>query len=126
MLKEKIPRRNDVALGIFSYLPTRSLSSKLGWHSQLRLLTTFSILQYGQDTLPHEVEFALQVAVVGSDGDDDEASAWLWLHETYPTAQFVPFSTITAANVIEPFRVLFWLRKVLAKLEYKEKVGKDA
>ena len=71
MLKEKIPRRNDVALGIFSYLPTRSLSSKLGWHSQLRLLTTFSILQYGQDTLPHEVEFALQVAVVGSDGDDD-------------------------------------------------------
>ena len=45
-----------------------------------------------------------------ADGDDDEASAWLWLHENYPTAQFVPFSTITSANVIDPFRVLFWLR----------------
>ena len=45
-----------------------------------------------------------------ADGDDDEASAWLWLHETYPTAQFVPFSTITDASVVEPFRVLFWMR----------------
>lgn len=25
-----------------------------------------------------------------AEGDDDEASAWLWLHEQYPTAQFVP------------------------------------
>ena len=37
-----------------------------------------------------------------SDGDDDEASAWLWLHETYPTAQFVPFSTINSIDVIDP------------------------
>jgi len=43
-------------------------------------------------------------------GDDDEASAWLWLQETYPTAKFVSFSTITSADAVEPYRVLFWLR----------------
>ena len=45
-----------------------------------------------------------------ADGDDDEASAWLWLHENYPTAQFVPFSTINSVDDVEPYRVLFWLR----------------
>ena len=45
-----------------------------------------------------------------SEGDDDEASAWLWLHEEYPTAVFVPFSQVTSAETIEPYRVLFWLR----------------
>lgn len=48
--------------------------------------------------------------VLVAEGDDDEASAWLWLHEQYPTAQFVPFSTITSEDVLEPYRVLFWLR----------------
>jgi len=43
-------------------------------------------------------------------GDDDEASAWLWLHEEYPTAKFICFSDITSENDIEPYRVLFWLR----------------
>lgn len=52
-------------------------------------------------------------------GDDDEASAWLWLHDTYPSAQFVPFSSIKSEKDIEPFRVLFWLRDL-------EGVGEDA
>ena len=43
-------------------------------------------------------------------GDDDEASAWLWLHETYPTAKFVYFGDIASNDDIDPFRVLFWLR----------------
>lgn len=45
-----------------------------------------------------------------ADGDDDEASAWLWLHEEYPTAQFVYFGDIESSADLEPFRVLFWLR----------------
>lgn len=45
-----------------------------------------------------------------ANGDDDEASAWLWLHSEYPTARYLSFSDITSADVLEPFRVLFWLR----------------
>lgn len=47
-----------------------------------------------------------------ADGDDDEASAWLWLHEEYPTAQFIPFSSITSTSVLDPYRVLFWMRDI--------------
>ena len=53
------------------------------------------------------------------DGDDDEASAWLWLHETYPTAEYVYFGDVKQASDVEPFRVLFWLRDL-------EGVGEDA
>ncbi|WP_051617597.1 DUF4960 domain-containing protein [Prevotella sp. HUN102] len=45
-----------------------------------------------------------------SNGDDDEASAWLWFHEQYPNGSFVPFSSIASAADIEEYRVLFWLR----------------
>ncbi|MCQ2227099.1 MAG: DUF4960 domain-containing protein [Bacteroidales bacterium] len=45
-----------------------------------------------------------------ADGDDDEASAWLWLHSEYPTARYVSFSDIESAEDLAPFRVLFWLR----------------
>lgn len=45
-----------------------------------------------------------------ADGDDDEASAWLWLHEEYPSASYVYFGDITSASDLERFRVLFWMR----------------
>lgn len=45
-----------------------------------------------------------------ANGDDDEACAWLWLHETYPTAQYVYFGDIKSAADLDPYRVLFWLR----------------
>ena len=45
-----------------------------------------------------------------ANADDDEACAWLWLHEEYPSAQFIYFGNITSAEDLTPFRVLFWLR----------------
>lgn len=45
-----------------------------------------------------------------ANGDDDEASAWLWTHETYPTAQYLYFGDIKSDNDLDAFRVLFWLR----------------
>lgn len=45
-----------------------------------------------------------------ANGDDDEASAWLWLHEEYPTAQFVPFDNIASDADLAAYRVLFWMR----------------
>lgn len=45
-----------------------------------------------------------------AEGDDDEACAWLWLHEQYPTAQFIYFGDINSVNDIDRFRVLFWMR----------------
>lgn len=45
-----------------------------------------------------------------ANGDDDEASAWLWLHEEYPTAEYVYFGDIHSAADLNPYRVLFWMR----------------
>lgn len=53
-----------------------------------------------------------------ANGDDDEACAWLWLHEEYPTAQYVYFGNINSANDLDPYRVLFWMRDL-------EGVGED-
>ena len=43
-------------------------------------------------------------------GDDDEASAWLWMHSQYPSAKFLYFGDIKQRSDIDPFRVMFWLR----------------
>lgn len=53
-----------------------------------------------------------------SNGDDDEACAWLWLHSEYPSAQFIPFTDITSAETLSPYRVIFWMRDL-------EGVGED-
>jgi len=72
-------------------------------------LATRSSLRIGKTAIGFLSVYATPEQLV-QDGDDDEASAWLWLHETYPTAQFVYFGNITSAADVEPFRVLFWLR----------------
>ena len=72
-------------------------------------LATRSSLRIGKTAIGFLSVYATPDELVAN-GDDDEASAWLWLHETYPTAQFVPFTAITSMDVVEPFRVLFWIR----------------
>ena len=46
-----------------------------------------------------------------AEGDDDEACAWIWMHETFPNAVFLPFVNIKA-HTLDSMRVLFWLRDV--------------
>ncbi len=81
-------------------------------------LSTSSSLRIGKTAIGFLSIYATPEELVAN-GDDDEASAWLWLHETYPTAQFVSFNDVKSADDIDPFRVLFWLRDL-------EGVGEDA
>lgn len=60
------------------------------------------------------------------DGDDDEICAWLWLHEEYPSAQYVYFGGINSADDLAPFRVLFWMRDLDYTGAELEAMGKSA
>lgn len=53
-----------------------------------------------------------------AEGDDDEASAWLWMNAEYPSAKYIYFGDIKDVEDLEPYRVLFWLRDL-------EDVGED-
>ena len=72
-------------------------------------LASRSSLRIGKTAIGFLSVYATPEELVAN-GDDDEASAWLWLHDTYPTAIFLPFTSITSASDLTPFRVLFWLR----------------
>lgn len=80
-------------------------------------LSTKSSLRIGKTAIGFLSVYATPEQLV-EQGDDDEASAWLWLHETYPTAQYVYFGDVKQASDVEPYRVLFWLRDL-------EGVGED-
>ena len=47
-----------------------------------------------------------------ANGDDDEASAWLWFHENYPKGEYVYFGNINTVEDIADYRMLFWLRDI--------------
>ena len=80
-------------------------------------LATHSSLRIGKTAIGFLSIYATPEELIAN-GDDDEASAWLWLHETYPTAQYVYFGDIKSADDVDPYRVLFWLRDL-------EGVGED-
>ena len=72
-------------------------------------LTVSASLRIGKTAIGFLSVYATPEELVAN-GDDDEASAWLWLHDNYPSAKFLPFSSIKSSADVEPFRVLFWLR----------------
>ena len=43
-------------------------------------------------------------------GDDDEASAWLWFHSEYPNSRYVYAGDIKSKSDIDDLRVLFYIR----------------
>ena len=47
-----------------------------------------------------------------ANGDDDEASAWLWFQANYPKGEYLYFGNINTVEDIEDYRMLFWLRDV--------------
>ena len=81
-------------------------------------LPTTTSLRIGKTAIGFLSEYATPDELI-ENGDDDEASAWLWLHEEYPTAKYLYFGDIKSAADLEQFRVLFWLRDL-------EGVGEDA
>ena len=56
-------------------------------------------------------EYATPEELVAN-GDDDEASAWLWFHENYPKGEYVYFGSISTVDDIQDYRMLFWLRDI--------------
>jgi len=45
-----------------------------------------------------------------ANGDDDEASAWLWFQANYPKGEYIYFGNINNVEDIEDYRMLFYLR----------------
>ena len=45
-----------------------------------------------------------------ANGDDDEASAWLWFAANYPKGEYIYFGNVNTVEDVEDYRMLFWLR----------------
>lgn len=73
-------------------------------------------LKIGKTAIGFLSEYATEEELI-SNGDDDEACAWLWLKSEYPAAQYVYFGNISSADDLAPYRVLFWLRDLEDKTE---------
>lgn len=78
-------------------------------NSEGKSLPSSASLKIGKTAIGFLSVYATPEELVAN-GDDDEASAWLWLHEEYPTAQYVYFGDITSTADLDPYRVLFWMR----------------
>lgn len=78
-------------------------------NSEGKSLSSTTSLKIGKTAIGFLSVYATPEELIAN-GDDDEASAWLWLHEQYPTAQYIYFGDISSAADLDPYRVLFWMR----------------
>lgn len=81
-------------------------------------LPSFTSLKIGKTQIGFLSVYPTEEELIAN-GDDDEASAWLWTKSEYPTAKYVYFGDIKSKADIDSYRVLFWLRDL-------EGVGEDA
>ncbi|MDO4496752.1 MAG: DUF4960 domain-containing protein [Bacteroidales bacterium] len=72
-------------------------------------LPTTATLRIGKLAVAFLSEYASPAEHIAN-ADDDEAYAWLWFQENYPTGTFLPFSAIASAKDLTPYRVIFWIR----------------
>ena len=78
-------------------------------NSEGKSLPASGSLKIGKTAIGFLSEYATEEELI-SNGDDDEACAWLWLKSEYPAASYVYFGDIASAEDLDPYRVLFWLR----------------
>jgi hypothetical protein len=116
---------NETLSGTATSYTIRDVQTDDIWEVTLRAvndkgtsLSSRSSLRIGKTAIGFLSVYATPEELIAN-GDDDEASAWLWLHDTYPTAQYVYFGDIHSIADVDAFRVLFWLRDL-------EGVGEDA
>lgn len=87
-------------------------------NAQGNSLSTSSALKIGKTAIGFLSAYETPELLLQT-GDDDEASAWLWFNSEYPNGQYIYMGDITSMDIVEPYRVLFWLRDL-------ENVGEDA
>ena len=78
-------------------------------NSEGRALPIYGSTKIGGKIPAFLSEYATPEELIAN-GDDDEASAWLWFHENYPKGEYVYFGNINTVEDIEDYRMLFWLR----------------
>ena len=88
-------------------------------------LPSSSSLLIGKTTIGFLSEYSTPEELIAN-GDDDEASAWLWLQSEYPSAKYVYFGDIKSAADLDAFRVLFWLRDLELTEDYLNEIGKSS
>ena len=85
---------------------TFTLTARNDKGSALPVTTT---LRAGKQRVAFLSNYATPEELVAN-GDDDEASAWLWFHAEYPNSRYLYAGDITSKAVLDDLRVIFYIR----------------